>query len=60
MVDICLTKDERLLNIKLENDYTAWHLASEYGSLETVTMLLNKLTIEQLTDLAKAKQKLQN
>jgi len=51
VVEQCLTKDKRLLSIKLENNYTAWHLACQYGSPAIIKLLLKKLTREQLTEI---------
>lgn len=47
-IEAWLKKDQRLLNIKIENNYAAWHLACQYGSIEIVRLLLNILTPKQL------------
>ena len=38
-----LDRDPRLLSLDLEKDYTAWHLASEFGSVELTSVVLEQL-----------------
>jgi ankyrin repeat protein len=48
VVDRFITKDRRLLTRRLENNYSAWHLACQYGSSEITALLLRKLSKEQI------------
>ena len=46
----CVLRDQRLLTLELENKYTAFHLAAEFGSSELVEFILTELTHNNLLE----------